>query len=84
MACNIYSVGWALLRRRQLLRGDQPVPATRKPKGAIARYADAAGTAWTVFAYRWRIRAVNMYVLEMIMTFVYVLAMLLWTFINRK
>ena len=81
MALNLYSVLWALWRRRRLSRGDVPSPASRRePRSGLARLSGAVLTSWNIFLYRWRIPAVNMYVLEVLLSVAYITAMLLWTF----
>ena len=79
---NVYSVLWALWRRRTLARGSAPPQS--KPKTGLARLPGAILTACRIFAFRWTVPEVNLYVLEIVLALLYFLASFLWTFLNSK
>lgn len=82
MIINVYSVLWALWRRRSLARGD--VVPQSAPKTGLARLPSAILTACRIFMFRWTVPEVNMYVLEIVLALLYFLATFLWTFLNSK
>lgn len=79
-AINVYSVGWAYWRRYRLAKADPPSP----PKAGLGRLPAAVLTACRIVSFRLRIPSINLYVLEILLSAFYLLALLLWTFCNSK
>ncbi|PSS35471.1 hypothetical protein PHLCEN_2v1626 [Hermanssonia centrifuga] len=85
MFINLASVAWAFHRRRVLRRGgDRPQPHPRNGKVSLRRLPSAVVTASRIFAFRWRIPHVHMYVIEVLLTAIYLLVTLLWEFVNSN
>ncbi|THG97143.1 hypothetical protein EW026_g4808 [Hermanssonia centrifuga] len=82
---NLASVAWAFHRRRVLRRGGERPPfRPRNGKVSLRRLPNAVLTASRIFSFRWRIPHVNMYVIEALLTAIYLLATLLWEFVNSN
>lgn len=81
MFLNILSIMWAFKRRWALKRPASPqVPSSGKV--SLRRVPAAALTASRIVAFRWRIPAVNMTLLEIFMTAMYLMAVMIWEFVN--
>ena len=82
---NIASVIWAFWRRRSTQRsyisGD--VPAS-KTNGICARLANCIVTGIRIVALRWRIPTIRLSILEAFLTSMYLMALLIWTFVNSE
>ncbi|KAF7789296.1 hypothetical protein EIP86_000240 [Pleurotus ostreatoroseus] len=83
MFLNIFSILWAFKRRRDLKRPSSP-PAASSGKVSLKRLPAAALTASRILAFRWRIPAVSMTLLEVFLTSMYLMAVLIWEFVNTS
>ena len=81
MFLNIFSILWAFKRRRDLKRPSS-LPAASSGKVSLKRLPAAALTASRILAFRWRIPAVSMTLLEVFLTSMYLMAVLIWEFVN--
>lgn len=82
---NIASVIWAFWRQRSTQRsytsGDVLASQTH---GICARLANSIVTGIRIVAFRWRVPAIRLSVLEAFLTSIYLMALLLWTFVNSE
>lgn len=79
---NIISVTWAWHRRRNKSRGGNSVYAQRKGQinPRLLPHALVGGTR--IFAYRWRLPALSMTMMEALLTVGFTVATMVWCFIN--
>ena len=90
---NLWSVVWAFWRRHRLAKGEHTPPSRTKGEHAppssngqvrLGRLPAAVLTASRIVAFRLRIPAVNLYLLEILLSSFYLMALMLWTFCNSK
>lgn len=84
VALNIISIVWAFWRRQTLRRGPNPRQAKSDGGISLLRLPSAIVTASRIVAFRWRIPKVNMSILETFLTCVYLMALLIWEFVNSE
>lgn len=76
---NAYSIVWAFWRRHRPAKAEACTS-----KNVVVRLFAAGLTAIRIFAFRWRLPAINLYLLEILLSCLYLLALLLWTFCNTE
>lgn len=84
-ALNILSIFWAFYRRHTMRRG----PVSAKPTSSagqisLLRLPSALLTASRIFAFRLRLPAIHMSLLETLLTCIYLMALLIWQFANSE
>ncbi|KAJ3540668.1 hypothetical protein NM688_g6196 [Phlebia brevispora] len=84
MFLNIFSVLWAFKRRHTLKRADRAAVTRSNGSVSIRRLPSAVLTAARIFAFRWHVPAVNMTLLEVLLTSLYLMAVLIWEFVNTQ
>ena len=81
---NVISILWAWYRRRARARGGNTASSQKKGALNIWRVPDAILAATRIFAFRWRIPAVSMTLLEALLGSIYIVALFTWGFANSR
>ena len=81
MFLNILSILWAF-KRRWALKRSSPPSVSSTGRVSLRRAPAAALTASRILAFRWRIPAVNMTLMEVFLTSMYLMAVLIWEFVH--
>ncbi len=83
---NIVSVVWAFWRRQAFRReralAQSPTSINVGTHGIFHRVANAIISTSRIVAFRLRLPAVRLSVLEALLTAIYLMALLIWTFVN--
>ncbi|KAL4242036.1 Ferric/Cupric Reductase Transmembrane Component [Abortiporus biennis] len=84
MICNIISMLWSWKRRRTVRKPEIYSPTQRPKSISVRRLPAAIITASRIFSFRWRLPAVSMTFLEIILTCIYIVALFTYCFANTQ